>query len=113
MDKLHLRTKARAEKPKISLSPQMGKYLIRARQNPELMGIFWSLLATREESGKGGASHQISSNGVWSFSDPKDATKEKGERNITGMVANVSKFIQTWKQVPPEKIKEENDVKNK
>ncbi len=103
----------RAKKPKISLSPQMGKYLIRARQNPELMGIFWSLLATREESGKGGASHQISSNGVWSFSDPKDATKEKGERNITGMVANVSKFIETWKQVPTEKIKEKNDVKNK
>lgn len=93
----------RAEKPEIHLSPQMQKYLLQGRQHPELMGIFWSLLATPEETGKGGASHQISSNGVWSFSDPKDATKEAGEKTVARMVESASKFITTWKQVPLEK----------
>ncbi len=93
----------RAEKPKIRFSPQMENYLERGRKNPELMGIFWSLLATPEETGKGGASHQISSNGVWSFSDPNEATKEIGEQYISKMVESAAKFIETWKQVPPEK----------
>ena len=66
-------------------------------------GIFWSMLATPEGTGKGGASHQLSSNGVWSFSDPKEATKEAGEQQIIKRIESASKFIQTWKQVPPEK----------
>jgi creatinine amidohydrolase/Fe(II)-dependent formamide hydrolase-like protein len=81
----------------------MRKYLMHGRKNPELMGIFWGLLATPEETGKGGASHQLSSNGVWSFSDPKNATEERGEKSITERVENASRFIQNWKQVPPEK----------
>ncbi len=93
----------RAEKPKIHLSPQMEKYLQLGRQNPELMGIFWSLLATPEETGKSGASHQLSSNGIWSFSDPKEATQEIGKQTITQMVDNASKFVSTWKQIPIEK----------
>lgn len=97
----------RAEKPEIHLSPQMQKYLLQGRQHPELMGIFWSLLATPEETGKGGASHQISSNGIWSFSDPKEATKEAGEKTVAGIVESASKFILTWKQVPSEKNKGE------
>jgi creatinine amidohydrolase len=93
----------RAEKPKIRFTPEMGKYLMHGRKNPEMMGIFWSLLATPEETGKGGASHQISSSGVWSFSDPKEATKEKGEKQIIERVEKASKFIEAWKRVPPEK----------
>lgn len=92
----------RAEKPKVRFTPQMQKYLLRARKNPELMGIFWNLLATPEGTNKGGASHQISSNGVWSFSDPKDATEELGERTVTKVVENAVKFIEAWKQVKEE-----------
>ncbi|UCE39734.1 MAG: creatininase family protein [Candidatus Aminicenantes bacterium] len=93
----------RAEKPKIQFTPQMRKYLMLGRKHPELMGIFWSLLATPEETGKGGASHQLSSSGVWSFSDPKLATKEIGERDIIKRVESAVNFIQTWKQVLQEK----------
>jgi creatinine amidohydrolase len=93
----------RAEKPKIHLSEEAEKYLLYGRKNPELMGIFWSLLGTPEETGKGGASHQISSNGVWSFSDPKDAKKEIGERFINQRVESAVKLIGAWKQVPQEK----------
>jgi creatinine amidohydrolase len=90
----------RAEKPDVHLSPTAEKYLLLARKHPELMGIFWGLLGTPEETGKGGASHQISSNGVWSFSDPKDAKREIGERFIARRVESAVKLIQSWKQVP-------------
>lgn len=92
-----------AEKPEINFSKKAQKYLMRGRKYPELMEIFWSLLGTPEETGKGGASHQISSNGVWSFSDPRDAKKEIGERFITKRVDSAVKLIKAWKQVPPEK----------
>jgi creatinine amidohydrolase len=92
-----------AEKPEISFSKKAQKYLILGRKYPELMGIFWSLLGTPEESGKGGASHQISSNGVWSFSDPNDAKVEIGERFVTKRVNSAVKLINAWKQVPAEK----------
>ncbi len=93
----------RAEKPDIHFSPQMQKYLLQRNSHPGMMGIFWSLLATPKETGKEGASHQISSNGVWSFSDPNDATREMGENSINKVVENIVKFIEAWKQVPPEK----------
>ena len=93
----------RAEKPEIRFSPQAQKYLSRGRKNPELMALFWSLLGTPVETGKGGASHQISSNGVWSFSDPKEAKKEMGERFVTQRVESAVEFIKSWKQVPSEK----------
>jgi creatinine amidohydrolase/Fe(II)-dependent formamide hydrolase-like protein len=102
----------RAEKPDIHLSPKARKYLLLARKYPELMGIFWGLLGTPEETGKGGASHQISSNGVWSFSDPKNAKIEIGERFIAPRVESAVKLIKSWEQVPPEKNKENTHVKN-
>jgi creatinine amidohydrolase len=92
-----------AEKPEISFSKKAQKYLILGREYPEMMEIFWSLLGTPEESGKGGASHQMSSNGVWSFSDPNDAKVEIGERFITKRVDSAVKLINAWKQVSPEK----------
>lgn len=93
----------RAEKPRIRFTPEMREYLMRGRENPDLMEIFWSLLATPEKTGKGGASHQISSNGIWPFSDPKDATREHGEQIAKKMVANAVAFIEAWKKVKPKK----------
>lgn len=93
----------RAEKPKIRFTPLMTKYLLSARNNPELMRVFWDLLASPEETGKGGASHQISSNGVWSFSDPNEAAREIGEKAVAQMIEDASKFIQNWKKIKPEK----------
>ena len=46
---------------------------------------------------KGGASHELSSNGIWSLSDPKKATKERGEKQVKGMVSYAVKFIEAWK----------------
>jgi len=50
------------------------------------------------ETKKGGASHELSSNGVWSLSDPKKATRELGEKSVKRMVDKAVKFIETWKK---------------
>jgi creatinine amidohydrolase len=88
----------RAEKPVIHFTPKMQELLALSKKSPELMGIWESLFATPTETGKGGASRDLSSNGVWCLSDPKQATKERGEKDVLGQVERAVKFIEAWKQ---------------
>jgi creatinine amidohydrolase/Fe(II)-dependent formamide hydrolase-like protein len=61
--------------------------------------IVWdSLFGVPVATKKGGASHELSSNGVWSLSDLKKATKEHGENTVSRMVEQAVKFIEVWKQ---------------
>jgi creatinine amidohydrolase/Fe(II)-dependent formamide hydrolase-like protein len=71
---------------------QLGK------KNPELMNVWTSLFATPTEVRKGGASHELSGNGVWCLSDRKAAKPETGEKIIQGIVDQAVKFIEAWKQ---------------
>lgn len=89
----------RAEKPTIDFGPRRQALLAAGRSNPVAMSIFWSLLAAPEETKKGGASHEISSNGIWSMSDPNEATKEQGERTVRTFVANTVKYIESWRSI--------------
>lgn len=89
----------RAEKPTIHFSPKTEKLGKLAQENPELGPVWNSLLGVPVETKKGGASHELSSNGVWSFSDPKSATKEIGRKTVNRMVETAVKFIEAWKQM--------------
>ncbi len=88
-----------AEKPKLNFTPMMRKLLMMSQTYRELGIVYSTLLAVPVEAKKGGASHEISSNGIWSSGDPKRATKERGERAIRRMVDRAVKFIQAWKKV--------------
>ncbi len=46
---------------------------------------------------KGGASDELSSNGIWSFSDPRSATAEMGEETFARMTQNAVRFVEAWK----------------
>lgn len=89
----------RAEKAQLNFTPLMGKLLMMSQEYPELGSVLGSLMAVPVESKKGGASHEISSNGIWSTGDPKRATKERGERAVRRMVDQAVKFIEAWKKV--------------
>lgn len=89
----------KAQKPDITFTPKMRKLRELAQENPELMNVWSSLLGVPEETGKGGASHQLSSNGVWSFQDPNQATAKRGEKEVKRMLKNAVQFIQAWKKV--------------
>jgi len=89
----------RIEKPKMKLTPEMQQILELSKEHPDLMRIFSSLRAVPAETGKGGASHELSSNGIWTTGDPADATREIGEKDANRMVGHAVRFIQAWKKV--------------
>ena len=88
----------RAQKPIIHFTSLMEELREIAKKNPDLMNVWNSLLGVPSETKKGGASHELSSNGIWSFSDPKEATKERGEKQVKGMADYAVKFIEAWKK---------------
>ena len=88
----------RAQKPEIHFTPQMKKLRELAKENPDIIYVWNSLFGVPEKTGKRGASHELSSNGIWSFSDPRRATKERGFETVNKMVEKAVKFIETWKK---------------
>jgi len=88
----------KAAQPVMTFTPQMKELQQLATKDPSLRYVWSSLLGVPEETGKGGASHQLSSNGVWSFLDPRQATAEQGRQEVEEMVERAVKFIQAWKK---------------
>ncbi|UCC38208.1 MAG: creatininase family protein [Candidatus Aminicenantes bacterium] len=88
----------RAEKPKLHFTPKMLELLTLSRENPDLMAVLGALQGVPSETKKGGASHELSNNGIWSTGDPKRATREFGERVVQRMVSQAVKFIEAWKK---------------
>jgi len=89
----------RAERPKATYNKKLQELWMLSQQYPDLLMVFNSLRGVPVETKKGGASHELYSNGIWSFSDPKKATKERGEKQIKGMADYAVKFIEAWKKV--------------
>ena len=87
----------RAEKPEITFTPEMEKLKSLSEKNPELILVRKSLFGVPSETKKGGASHELSSNGIWSAYDPKSASKEIGQKNVNQMVERAIKLIKAWK----------------
>lgn len=88
----------RAEKPKIFFTPRMQELLDLSRERPELREVLGALQFVPEETHKGGASHEISSNGIYSTADPKESKPELGEKQAIRMVERAVKFIEAWKK---------------
>jgi len=89
----------RAEKPVIYFTSQMDELRELSKKDPELMIVWDSLFGVPPETRKGGASHEISSNGAWCLNDPKTSKAEIGEKIIKAQVDQAVKFIEAWKQV--------------
>jgi creatinine amidohydrolase len=88
----------RAEKPVITFTPKVKELQELAKKQPELNNVLGKLLVVPAETGKGGASHEVSSNGVWSFNDPRTASAEIGEKSVKKMVDTAVSFIEAWKK---------------
>ncbi len=88
----------RIEKPKITLTPKMQELQELGKEHPGLLDVMGALMGVPVETKKGGASHELSSNGIWTLGDPKTATKERGEKNVNQKVENAVKFIKAWQK---------------
>jgi creatinine amidohydrolase len=89
----------RAKKPVITFTPKMKELRELAKKNPELLEVWTSLFGVPASTRKGGASHELSNNGIWSFNDPNEATRKIGEQTVNKMLNKAVKFIKAWKQV--------------
>ena len=87
----------KAEKPIIYSTPEAEELKSLSDNHPELKPIWQSMLFLPEETRKGGATHQISSNGVYSYNDPKDASAEYGQQFVDEIVNNAVDLIEAWK----------------
>ncbi len=88
----------RAKKPNITLSAKVKELQELSKMNPGFDDVAGALLGVPVETKKGGASHEISDNGIWTSGDPKTATKERGEQIVERMVNAAVKFILAWKE---------------
>jgi len=99
---LHLRPELvrwdRLEKPTMSFTPRMLELKRLAEKEPSLTHVWSSLFGVPAETGKGGASHELSSNGIWTLADPKEASAELGRETVERYVERASRFILAWKQ---------------
>jgi creatinine amidohydrolase len=89
----------RAEKPKFKASPKIQEIVDLGRKNPEMYTLLSTVQGVPEETKKGGASHELSNNGIWSTGDPRKATKERGKKTVNAMVTSAVNFIEAWKLI--------------
>lgn len=87
----------RAEKPVIRFTPKMEELRALAKSHPDLLVAWSALFATPAETKKGGASAELSGNGVWCLDDPRSAKAEIGETIVRRMVDQAVRFIEAWK----------------
>jgi creatinine amidohydrolase len=88
----------RARRPKLTNTPQVKKLIKLSQEHPELLDVLSALQYVPEETNKGGASHEMSNNGIFASVNPKDATKEQGEKQAFRMADRAVKFIEAWKK---------------
>lgn len=87
----------RFEQPEIRFTPRMKALRALESKHPELMHVWRSLFGVPAATGKGGASHELSSNGIWSFSDVSSSTAEIGRATVDRYVDTAVRLIEAWK----------------
>jgi len=91
--------KERIEKPVMHFTPLMEELMKQSEEYPKLSTTWNNLLGAPVETGKGGASHELTNNGIWTLRDPKTATADEGKIMIQRLVERAVTFIKAWENV--------------
>lgn len=89
--------KDRIQNPDIHFTDEVLKLQKFAKKYPLLSNVWQARIGTHESSGKGGATHEFSSNGIWSLSDVTKAHGDLGRQRVEAMVKSSVDFIHAWK----------------
>ena len=63
--------------------------------------VFLAEALKPKATGKGTSTAEMSTNGVWSERDPREATAAQGQRATDAFVDAAVRFIERWKQLRP------------
>lgn len=90
----------RAENPKLAFrfTKEAEKLKELFEKNPGMAKVWDEWIGVPEATGKGGASHEFSSNGIWTLNDVKKSNAELGKKRVEIMVDSVVAFIEEWKK---------------
>lgn len=89
----------RIENPTLNFrfTREPGKLKELFEKNPELAHVWSEEIGVPARAGKGGASHEFSSNGVWTLNDLKNSNTGLGKMRVDAMVKSAVDFINAWK----------------
>jgi creatinine amidohydrolase len=87
------------KKPIMHFTPEMEELMQLSKNNPQLNNILDLLLGVPSETKKGGASNELSDNGIWSLKNPKIASVDIGKKLTQDAVERAVKFIESWKKI--------------
>jgi creatinine amidohydrolase len=69
--------------------------------DPTALKVFLAEGLKAEETGKGTSAREMSTTGVWSVRDPKEASLEAGRVETEVFVDAAVRFIERWKELRP------------
>lgn len=92
----------KAEKATLTLVPSLNGMLpLYKAGDPTATLLFLAEGLKPKETGKGTSAAEMSSTGVWSERDPREATAEQGRRATEAFVDRAVRFIERWKELRP------------
>lgn len=92
----------KAERATLSLPPALSSLppLVATGDRAATL-VFLAEALKPKATGKGTSTAEMSTTGVWSERDPKEATAEQGKRATDAFVDAAVRFIERWKQLRP------------
>lgn len=92
----------RAEKATLTLTPSLSQMLPLVKAGDATASLLFLAEGLKpKETGKGTSAAEMSTTGVWSERDPREATSEQGRRSTEASVDLAVRFIERWKQLRP------------
>jgi creatinine amidohydrolase len=92
----------RAERATLTLPPDLNQMLPQVRSGDAAASLVFLAEGLKpKETGKRTSAAEMSTTGVWSERDPRDATAEQGRRSTDAFVDAAVRFIERWKLLRP------------
>lgn len=92
----------KAERATLTLTPSLNQMLPQVKAGDATASLVFLAEGLKpKETGKGTSAAEMSTTGVWSERDPREATAEQGRRSTEAFVDAAVRFIERWKQLRP------------
>ena len=92
----------KAEQPTLTLPPHLSAMLPQVAAGDRVAElVFLAESLKPKETGKGTSAAEMSTTGVWSQRNPREATAEQGRRAQESFVDAAVRFVERWKQLRP------------